>query len=100
MVVFGDSEGVVHFLSSATGEPQLRLRTDGSAVIGTPVLSLVRLAATSARQTREGVRGEGERRQRAATQEATAALASSPAAKGSIPMRKAPPRGTPARSAR
>ncbi len=39
VVVFGDSEGFVHFLSTATGEQQLRLPTDGSAVQGTPVLS-------------------------------------------------------------
>ena len=38
-VVFGDSEGYVHFLSSASGEQQLRLATDGKAVVGTPVLS-------------------------------------------------------------
>jgi outer membrane assembly lipoprotein YfgL len=39
VVVFGDSEGFVHFLSAATGEQQLRLPTDGKAVVGTPVLS-------------------------------------------------------------
>lgn len=39
VVVFGDSEGYVHFLSAATGEPQLRLRADSSPVIGTPVLA-------------------------------------------------------------
>jgi outer membrane protein assembly factor BamB len=38
-VVFGDQEGYVHFLSATTGEPQLRLPTDGSAVVGTPVVS-------------------------------------------------------------
>ncbi len=38
-VVFGDSEGYVHFLSAADGTAQLRLPTDGSAVIGTPVIS-------------------------------------------------------------
>ena len=38
-VVFGDQEGHVHFLSATTGEPQLRLSTDGSAVVGTPVTS-------------------------------------------------------------
>ena len=38
-VVFGDSEGYVHFLSGATGELQLRLPTDGKAVVGTPVLA-------------------------------------------------------------
>jgi len=39
VVAFGDSEGWVHFLSVATGEQQLRLRTDGTPVIGTPVLA-------------------------------------------------------------
>jgi outer membrane assembly lipoprotein YfgL len=38
-VVFGDDQGFVHFLNSATGELQLRLPTDGSAVLGTPALS-------------------------------------------------------------
>jgi len=38
-VVFGDGQGFVHFLSQAAGEMQLRLPTDGSPVIGTPVLS-------------------------------------------------------------
>ena len=38
-VIFGDSEGFVHFLSAATGEAQLRLPTDGSAIVGSPVLS-------------------------------------------------------------
>jgi outer membrane protein assembly factor BamB len=49
-VIFGDSEGYVHFLASATGEPQLRLQTDGSAVIGTPVLAGSTLLVT----TRDG----------------------------------------------
>lgn len=38
-VVFGDADGYVHFLSAATGEFQLRLPTDGSPVVGAPVLS-------------------------------------------------------------
>jgi GTP-binding protein len=38
-VVFGDSEGQVHFLSAADGSSQLRLPTDGKPVVGTPVLS-------------------------------------------------------------
>ena len=37
-VVFGDSEGFVHFLNATTGEQQLRLPTDGKPVVGTPVL--------------------------------------------------------------
>jgi outer membrane assembly lipoprotein YfgL len=39
VVVFGDSEGYVHFLSGATGDQQLRLPTDGRPILGTPVLS-------------------------------------------------------------
>ena len=38
-VVFGDSEGFLHFFATATGEEQLRLPTDGKAVVGTPVVS-------------------------------------------------------------
>jgi outer membrane assembly lipoprotein YfgL len=38
-VVFGDAEGYVHFLSAETGETQLRLTTDGTAVVATPVAS-------------------------------------------------------------
>ncbi len=38
-VVFGDREGQVHFLATATGETQLRLPTDGSPVVGAPALS-------------------------------------------------------------
>jgi outer membrane protein assembly factor BamB len=39
VVVFGDSQGWVHFLNAASGEQQLRLPTDGGAVIGAPVAS-------------------------------------------------------------
>jgi outer membrane protein assembly factor BamB len=38
-VVFGDEEGYVHFFAAATGEQQLRLPTDGKAVVGTPIVS-------------------------------------------------------------
>lgn len=38
-VVFGDAQGYLHFLAQASGDMQLRLPTDGSAVVGTPVLS-------------------------------------------------------------
>jgi outer membrane assembly lipoprotein YfgL len=37
-VVFGDFDGQVHFLARDTGEPLLRLPTDGAAVVGAPVL--------------------------------------------------------------
>ena len=38
-VVFGDFEGHVHFLDRKDGQPLLRLSTDGSQVVGQPVLS-------------------------------------------------------------
>ena len=38
-VVFGDAEGTVHWLSRDTGEAQLRLSTDGSAIVAAPVVS-------------------------------------------------------------
>jgi outer membrane protein assembly factor BamB len=36
-LVFGDFEGLVHFLDPRSGSPQLRLATDGSPVVGVPV---------------------------------------------------------------
>lgn len=48
LVVFGDREGIVHFLAADSGEPQLRLPTDGSPVIGTPVVSGRTLIVTTA----------------------------------------------------
>jgi outer membrane protein assembly factor BamB len=38
-LVFGDAEGLVHWLSPEKGEPQLRLSTDGSPVAATPALA-------------------------------------------------------------
>ncbi|HMO48665.1 MAG TPA: outer membrane protein assembly factor BamB [Rubrivivax sp.] len=38
-VAFGDFEGYVHFLDRKDGQPLLRLATDGSQVVGKPVLS-------------------------------------------------------------
>jgi len=38
-VVFGDAEGFVHFLAGSSGETLQRLPTDGSAVVGTPVVA-------------------------------------------------------------
>ena len=46
-VVFGDSEGYVHFLSAASGEQQLRLPTDGKPVVATPSLSGSTLIVTT-----------------------------------------------------
>ena len=39
VVVVGDLEGQVHFLSRQDGATQLRLPTDGTPVVGAPVLS-------------------------------------------------------------
>lgn len=38
-LVFGDAEGNVHFLSREAGVAQLRLKTDGSAIVGSPVVA-------------------------------------------------------------
>ena len=38
-VVFGDSEGYLHFMAAASGEQQLRLRTGSKAILGAPALS-------------------------------------------------------------
>lgn len=38
-IVFGDFEGQLHFISRETGKTQLRLPTDGSPIVGAPVLS-------------------------------------------------------------
>ena len=38
-LVFGDAEGMVHWLSRDKGEPLLRLTTDGSPVVTAPVVS-------------------------------------------------------------
>jgi outer membrane protein assembly factor BamB len=48
VVVFGDREGFVHFLAADTGEPQLRLPTDGQPIIGTPVVAGQTLVVTTA----------------------------------------------------
>lgn len=39
VAVAGDAQGLVHFLDKRTGEPLLRLPTDGSAVVGAPTLA-------------------------------------------------------------
>jgi outer membrane protein assembly factor BamB len=38
-VVFGDADGMLHWLARDTGEAQLRLPTDGSAIVAAPVVS-------------------------------------------------------------
>ncbi len=38
-LVVGDTAGTVHFLSKQTGAPVLRLSTDGSGIVGQPVLA-------------------------------------------------------------
>ena len=47
VVVFGDMEGYVHFLDRATGSPLLRLPTNGSRIVGTPVRAGNTLAVTT-----------------------------------------------------
>lgn len=39
LVVFGDADGYVHFINAASGQTQLRLTTDGTPVVGVPVVS-------------------------------------------------------------
>jgi outer membrane assembly lipoprotein YfgL len=50
VLVFGDYDGYVHFLDRATGAPLLRLPTNGSQIVGTPVRAGNTLAVT----TRDG----------------------------------------------
>jgi len=38
-VVFGDADGTLHWLARDTGEAQLRMSTDGSAIVSAPVVS-------------------------------------------------------------
>ena len=38
-VVFGDSEGYLHFMEAGSGEQQLRLRVGSKAIVGAPALS-------------------------------------------------------------
>ena len=47
VLVFGDYDGYVHFLDRATGAPLLRLPTNGSAIVGTPVRAGNTLAVTT-----------------------------------------------------
>ena len=47
VVVFGDLAGYVHFLDRATGAPLLRLPTNGSRIVGTPVRAGNTLAVTT-----------------------------------------------------
>jgi outer membrane assembly lipoprotein YfgL len=46
-VAFGDFEGYVHFLDRKDGQPLLRLPTDGSPVVGRPMLSGTTLLAVT-----------------------------------------------------
>jgi outer membrane assembly lipoprotein YfgL len=48
-VVVGDFEGQVHFLDRADGKTLLRLPTDGSQVVGTPVVAGTTILVTTAR---------------------------------------------------
>jgi outer membrane assembly lipoprotein YfgL len=47
VLVFGDLAGYVHFLDRTTGTPLLRLPTDGSPIVGTPVRAGNTLAVTT-----------------------------------------------------
>ena len=47
VLVFGDYDGYVHFLDRATGVPLLRLPTNGSQVVGSPVRAGNTLAVTT-----------------------------------------------------
>ncbi len=47
VLVFGDLEGYVHFLDRTTGSPLLRLPTNGSQIVGTPVHAGNTLAVTT-----------------------------------------------------
>ena len=49
-VVYGDGDGTVHWFARDTGEPQLRLPTDGSPIVAVPVIS----GATMLIVTRKG----------------------------------------------
>jgi outer membrane assembly lipoprotein YfgL len=48
-IVFGDYQGWVHFLDRTTGEPLLRLPTDGAQVVGTPVVAGTTIVVTTAK---------------------------------------------------
>ena len=50
VVVVGDADGYVHFIATTSGETQLRLVTDGSPIVGTPVVSGTTVLVT----TRDG----------------------------------------------
>jgi outer membrane protein assembly factor BamB len=47
VLVFGDLDGYVHFVDRATGAPMLRLPTNGSQIVGTPMRSGNTLAVTT-----------------------------------------------------
>ncbi|MGN6529893.1 MAG: PQQ-binding-like beta-propeller repeat protein [Burkholderiaceae bacterium] len=47
VLVFGDLQGWVHFLDRKTGDPLLRLETDGSQIVGTPVRAGNTIAVTT-----------------------------------------------------
>ena len=47
VLVFGDLDGYVHFLDRATGAPLLRLPTNGSRIVGTPMRAGNTLAVTT-----------------------------------------------------
>lgn len=46
-VVYGDGDGTVHWFARDTGEAQLRLSTDGSAIVAAPVISGITMLITT-----------------------------------------------------
>ncbi|WP_418320517.1 outer membrane protein assembly factor BamB [Piscinibacter sakaiensis] len=57
-VVFGDAQGTVHFLSKGDGATRLRLPTDGSAIVGTPVLAGRTIVVATRNGSIVGIRSE------------------------------------------
>jgi outer membrane protein assembly factor BamB len=57
-IAFGDAEGQVHFLDRAGGEPLARVATDGSPVIGRPVLAAGHLVVVTRKGAVLGLRSD------------------------------------------
>ena len=57
-IAFGDVEGQVHFLDRTSGEPLARVATDGSPVIGRPVLVAGRLVVFTRKGAVLGLRSD------------------------------------------
>ena len=57
-IAFGDIEGQVHVLDRTSGEPLARVATDGSAVVGRPVLAAGRLVVFTRKGAVLGLRSD------------------------------------------